>query len=60
VHPDQRFSGRADGIGHEQLGHHDAFEKVRRFSDHDRVDIVERGLGVGQRTVDGLADQAVH
>jgi hypothetical protein len=43
VHPDQRFSGRADGVGHEQFGHHDAFEKVRRFSDHDPVDILERG-----------------
>ena len=53
VHPDQRFVGRAHGIGHEQLGHHHALEEVRRLADDDGVDIVEGRTAVGQRSVDG-------
>ena len=42
VHPDQRLAGRADRVGHEQLGHHHALEEVGRLADDDGVDVVER------------------
>ena len=60
VHPDQRLAGRTHGVGHEQLRHHDALEEVGRLADHDRVDVIHGRPGVGQRLVDGLANQAVH
>ena len=60
VHPDQRLAGRADRVGHEQLGHHHALEEVGRLADDHGVDVVERRTGIGQRLVDGLAHQAVH
>ena len=60
VHADQRLAGGADGVGHEQLGHHHALEEVGRLADHHGVDVVERRTRVGQRLVDGLAHQAVH
>ena len=47
VHPDQRLTRRAHGVGHEQLGHHDAFEEVGCLADDDGIDIVESGSAVG-------------
>ena len=52
--------GRAERVGQEQLGHHHALEQVGRLADDDRVDVVPADLRVGQRAVDGLAQQAGH
>ena len=55
VHAQQRLPGGAERVGQEQLGHHHALEQVRRLADDDRVDLVERHLGVLEGAVDRLA-----
>ena len=60
MYPDQRLAGGTDGICHEQLRHHDALEEVRSFTHDDRIDVVEGGSAVGQRSVDRLAHESVH
>ena len=40
------------------LGHHHALEEVGGLADDDGVDVVHRHVGVGERPVDGLAEQA--
>ena len=57
VHPQQRLAGRAERVGEVELGHHDALEQVGGLADDDRVDVVERQLGVGEGTVDGFAQE---
>jgi hypothetical protein len=42
VHPQQRLTDGAEGVGQVQLGHHHALEQVRRLADHDRVDVRHR------------------
>ena len=56
----KRLAGRSERLGEVQLGHHDALEQIGRLADDDRVDVVERQLGVGQRAVDGLAQEPGH
>ncbi len=55
-----RNTGFPDGgerVGEPQLWHHDALEHVRRLADDDRVDLVHRRVGVGESTIDRLADE---
>jgi hypothetical protein len=42
VHPQQRLTDGAEGVGQVRLGHHHALEQVRRLADHDRVDLRHR------------------
>ncbi|SKV08770.1 Uncharacterised protein [Mycobacteroides abscessus subsp. abscessus] len=60
MHPDHRFSGRADRIRHEELGHHDALEKVGGLADDDGVDVVPIDTGIRHGAIDGLADKTIH
>ena len=58
VHPEQRLADRAQRLGQVRLGHHDALEEVGGLADDDGVDVVHRHVGIGERPVDGLAEQA--
>ena len=57
VHPEHRLARRGQRIGQPELGHHHAFEHVGRLADDDRVDVGHREVGVGERPVDGLANE---
>jgi len=59
VHPVDGLAHCAERVGERELGHHHAFERVRGFADDDRVDVVERELGVGERTQRRLPDQTL-
>ena len=58
VHAQHRLARAPERVGEEQLGLDDAFERVGRLADHDRVDVGERALGVFERAQCRLAQQA--
>ena len=58
VHPDDRLAQRAERLGEVELRHHHALEHVGRLADDDRVDVLPVELGVGERAVGRLADEA--
>src|SRR5699024_5734906 len=60
VHAQQRLAHGAQGVGHHQLGHHDALEQVGGLAHDHRVDVVPTHSGVGHGGVDRLAAQSGH
>ena len=42
VHAQHRLARAAERVGEEELGLHDALERVGRLADHDRVDVGPR------------------
>src|SRR5207249_7594847 len=57
VYPDERLQVRTEGAGEELFRLHDALEHVRRFPDHDGVDVPVLEPRVEERAVDGLAHE---
>ena len=58
VHAEHRLADGTERLRKVQLGHHHAFEHVRRLAEHDRVDIGPRHLCVFERAHRGLAHEA--
>ena len=58
VHPEQRLADGTERLGQVRLGHHHALEEVGRLADDDGVDVVHRQVGVRERAVGGLAQEA--
>jgi hypothetical protein len=46
VHAHHGLVNRAERVGEVKLGHHHAFEHVRRFADHDGIDIAKAETGI--------------
>ena len=58
VHAQHRLARAAERVGEEQLGLHDALERVGRLADDDRVDVGPRAFRVVQRPRRRLPQQA--
>ena len=60
VHAQHRLARAAQRVGEEQLGLHDALERVGRLADDDGVDVRPRAFGVVERARRRFAQQAGH